>query len=300
MMVAPRFGYTPRGDLRSNEPMSRHTSWRVGGAADQFFVPADRDDLIQFLVTLDPRCPVTWIGLGSNLLVRDAGVRGVVVATHKCFGNMPRVDQNRIYVESGVPGAKVARFSVRNGLTGAEFFAGIPGTFGGALAMNAGAFGSETWDVVTRVDTVDQLGMVRERTPMEFDVEYRSVSLPAGEWFLSGEILLKSGDSESGRQKIKQLLSQRSRSQPIQIANAGSVFRNPAGDHAARLIEVCGLKGLRKGDAVVSTMHSNFIVNEGNATAADIEGLIDNVRNIVVEEQGVQLEPEVRIIGEAV
>lgn len=299
MMTAPSAGYTPRGELRSNELMSKHTSWRVGGPADQFFVPADRDDLIQFLVNLQPNIDVTWIGLGSNLLVRDGGVRGVVIATHKCFTHIKRVNQTRIYVETGVPGAKIARFSVGSGLTGAEFFAGIPGTFGGALAMNAGAFGGETWDVVAKVETIDTFGATRTHSPMEFQIGYRTVSLPKGEWFLSGEILLKPGDSEQGRLKIKELLSRRSDTQPIQIPNAGSVYRNPDGDHAARLIESCGLKGARKGCASVSTMHSNFIVNEGGATAADIEHLIEHVRQTVQEAQGVKLECEVRIIGDA-
>lgn len=297
-MVAPRLGYVPRGELRLNESMSKHTSWRVGGNVDQFFIPADKDDLIQFLIHLEPNLAVTWIGLGSNLLVRDGGVRGVVISTHKCFSHIERIKHNRIYIESGVPGAKIARFSVRHGLSGAEFFAGIPGTFGGALAMNAGAFGSETWDVVTEVQTIDQSGVSRRRTPMQFSIGYRSVSLPPGEWFLSGEILLKSGDSEQGRKKIKQLLSQRSRTQPIQVPNAGSVFRNPEGDHAARIIESCGLKGMRKGGAAVSPIHANFIVNEGGATAADIENLIEHVQHTVAEQHGIQLVREVRVIGE--
>lgn len=299
MMTSPSASYIPRGELLIDEPMSKHTSWRVGGPADQFFVPADRDDLIQFLIHLEPNVEVTWIGLGSNLLVRDGGIRGVVIATHGCFNQIERVNQNRIYIESGVPGAKIARFSVRHDLTGAEFFAGIPGTFGGALAMNAGAFGSETWDVVTKVETIDTSGKTVTRSPMEFEIGYRAVSLPKGEWFLSGEILLKPGDSETGRKKIKQLLLQRSDTQPIQIPNAGSVYRNPEGDHAARLIESCGLKGARKGCASVSTLHANFIVNEGGATAADIEHLIEHVRSTVQEVQGIELECEVRIIGQA-
>ena len=298
MMTSPSTSYIPRGELLIDEPMSKHTSWRVGGPADQFFIPADRDDLIQFLVNLDPGIEVTWIGLGSNLLVRDGGVRGVVIVTHGCLKNIERVNQNRIYVESGVPGAKIARFSVRNNLRGAEFFAGIPGTFGGALAMNAGAFGGETWDVVTKVETIGTTGRTVTRSPMEFDIGYRKVSLPKGEWFLSGEILLTPGEGEEGHKKIKQLLSQRSNTQPIKIPNAGSVFRNPDGDYAARLIECCDLKGTRKGRASVSTLHANFIVNEGGASAADIEYLIEHVRHTVQEKQGIELECEVRIIGE--
>lgn len=299
MMAATSLGYTPRGELRLDEPMSKHTSWRVGGPADQLFTPADRDDLVQFLLNLDAGIAVTWIGLGSNLLVRDAGIRGVVIATHKCFSRIDRIDHGRVYVESGVPGAKVARFSVRNGLAGAEFFAGIPGTFGGALAMNAGAFGAETWDVVAAVDTIDKTGTVRTRKPMEFDVGYRQVSTPPGEWFLSGEILLEPQDPAAGVKKIRQLLSQRADTQPIQSPSAGSVFRNPPGDFAARLIEDSGLKGERQGGASVSTLHANFIVNEGNATAADIEDLIARVRRVVARRHGIELVREVRIAGEA-
>lgn len=298
MMAVNRTVYMPRGELKRNEPMSKHTSWRVGGPAEQFFVPADRDDLIQFLLNLDPATEVTWVGLGSNLLVRDGGIRGAVIATHRCLRHIERKGENRIYVESGVPGAKVARFSAKHDLSGAEFFAGIPGTFGGALAMNAGAFGGETWDVVSRVETIDKLGAVHVRNPMEFDVGYRSVGLAGDQWFLAGEILLEPGDGEVGRQKIKQLLSRRSVTQPIQVPNAGSVFRNPDGDHAARLIESCGLKGVRRGAASVSTLHSNFIVNEGGASAADIESLIEHVQGVVSTDQGVDLMREVRIIGE--
>lgn len=298
MMAAGILEFTPRGELRFDEPMSKHTSWRVGGPADRYFVPADKADLIGFIGALEPNTPVTWVGLGSNLLVRDAGIRGVVVATHKCLNRIEPVGDNRLYVESGVPGAKIARYSTLRNLAGAEFFAGIPGTFGGALAMNAGAFGGETWDVVCKVETLDRSGMSRMRSPMEFTVGYRSVSLPAGEWFLSGEILLKAGDGLQGRQKIKDFLSRRATSQPIQIPNAGSVFRNPEGDHAARLIESAGLKGTRRGAAEVSVRHANFIVNLGNATAADIERLIADVQRKVLETHGVELEREVRIIGE--
>lgn len=224
----------------------------------------------------------------------------MVVATHKCFNRIEKTAADRVYVESGVAGAKLARFSVRSGLSGAEFFAGIPGTFGGALAMNAGAFGSETWDVVAAVDTVDQAGTVRTRHPAEFEVGYRSVSMPRGEWFLSGEIVLRPGDPQWGANKIKELLASRAQTQPIQTPNAGSVFRNPAGDYAARLIEVSGLKGERIGGASVSVVHANFIVNEGTATAADIESLIERVRRVVREKQGIELEREVRIVGERV
>lgn len=299
MMAARRTKFTPRGEIRFDEPMSKHTSWRVGGPADQFFVPADKQDLIEFIRALEPATPVAWVGLGSNLLVRDAGIRGVVIATHKCLKRIEAVGSNRIYIESGVPGAKIARFGASRNLTGAEFFAGIPGTFGGALAMNAGAFGAETWDVVCKVETLDHSGKIQKRSPMEFSIGYRSVSVSSGEWFLSGEILLRSGDGSRGRQKIREFLARRASTQPVQVPNAGSVFRNPERDHAARLIESAGLKGTRQGGAAVSELHANFIVNSGNATAADIEALIDRVRRSVRHTHGIELEREVRIIGDA-
>jgi len=299
MMAAGIKEFMPRGEMRLDEPMSKHTSWRVGGPADRYFVPSDKEDLIGFIRSLEPGTPVTWIGLGSNLLVRDAGIRGVVVATHKCLNVIGAVGDNRIYIESGVPGAKIARYCTMRDLIGAEFFAGIPGTFGGALAMNAGAFGGETWDVVCKVETLDRNGRIRTRTPMEFTVAYRSVSVPAGEWFLSGEILLKSGDGAQGREQIRNFLAQRASTQPIRLPNAGSVFRNPEGDYAARLIESAGLKGTRLGGAAISDLHANFIVNRGNAKASDIEILIKRVQRTVLETHGVELEREVRIIGEA-
>ena len=298
MMAAQRLGASLRGTLRFNEPMSKHTSWRVGGPAEQFFVPADRDDLALFLSGLDADTPVTWIGLGSNLLVRDGGLRGAVIITHKALAAIRKIAARSLYVEAGVPGAKIARFAVKNSLRGAEFFAGIPGTFGGALAMNAGAFGHETWDVVASVETVDRQGDFHRYPRAAFEVSYRSVALPAGEWFVAGELDLAPGDGAAGQQQIRDYLTRRAETQPIQVPNAGSVFRNPANDYAARLIESSGLKGLSHGGAQVSARHANFIVNTGGATAADIETLIDRLQLEVELRTGVHLETEVRIVGE--
>jgi UDP-N-acetylmuramate dehydrogenase len=288
-----------RGEMRHNEPMSKHTSWRVGGPADQFYVPADRDDLISFLHDLSPTTPVTWAGLGSNLLVRDGGIRGVIIATHRGLGDIHLLDDDGTYAEAGVPGAKIARYSVRAGLTGAEFFAGIPGTLGGALAMNAGAFGAETWKVVTSVETVDRTGCVHRRSPAEFEIGYRSVVAPRpDEWFIAAELGLIPGDVEGGRRRIKSLLTQRAQTQPVQIPSAGSVFRNPPGDYAARLIESCDLKGVCEGRACVSQRHANFIENRGGATAEQIELLVRRVQREVEMKHGILLEVEIRIIGE--
>lgn len=286
------------GVWREREPMARHTSWRVGGPADVFYIPADRDDLVNFLQGLAPDTPLTWLGLGSNLLVRDGGVRGVVLCTHGALSGIRFLPPGEIHAEAGVPGAKLARFGAAHDLVGGEFFAGIPGTLGGALAMNAGAFGSETWRCVVNVETVDRNGTVRTRRPEDYEIGYRHVLGPAGEWFLGARLRLAPGDGAKSRAAIRELLLKRARTQPLQVANAGSVFRNPPGDHAARLIETAGLKGLRVGGAQVSERHANFIVNTGTARAGDIETLIERVRAEVECRHGVRLEPEVHVIGE--
>lgn len=286
-----------RGSVREKEPMSRHTSWRVGGPADRYFAPASIDDLSTFLSGLPVGEPVYWVGLGSNLLVRDGGVRGTVISTHGVLSGLERRPDGTVVAEAGVPCAKLARQCVRWGLGSAEFFAGIPGTVGGALAMNAGAFGGETWRHVLSVETMDRRGGMHHRDRGEYRVGYRSVQGPPGEWFLAAEFRFEP-DSAASSADIKALLARRKASQPIGVPSCGSVFRNPAGDHAARLIEASGLKGRRIGAAEVSTKHANFIINTGGATASDIEQLIELVRKTVAEAHGVLLQPEVRIIGE--
>jgi UDP-N-acetylmuramate dehydrogenase len=288
-----------RGNLLLDEPMSKHTSWRIGGPAQRYYQPADADDLALFLSQLPADEPLYWLGLGSNLLVRDGGIRGTVIATSGVVNGLSQLDERTVRAESGVACAKVARFSARAGLAGAEFLAGIPGTMGGALAMNAGAFGGETWQVVTAVETLDRSGQRHRRTPQDFEIGYRHVLVPAGEWFLAAELQLAPGaDPETLQARIKELLARRSDLQPTQLPNAGSVFRNPQGDYAARLIEACGLKGECEGAACVSDKHANFIINTGGATAADVESLIQRVARVVAEQQGVQLQTEVRVIGE--
>ncbi|MHB8454166.1 MAG: UDP-N-acetylmuramate dehydrogenase [Acidiferrobacterales bacterium] len=287
-----------RGTLRPSEPLARHTSWRVGGPADHYYEPADLDDLVRFLQTLPPNEPVCWIGLGSNLLVRDGGVRGTVICVSGRLNQLSMIGADRVRAEAGVACAKLARFCAHNHLSGAEFLAGIPGTVGGALAMNAGAFGGETWKIVSAVETVDRHGQTRMRAPTDYSIAYRSVRGPAEEWFVAGHFAMSAGVAAEGKSLIKSLLTKRGASQPTQLPNAGSVFRNPPGDHAARLIEVSGLKGMCEGNACVSDLHANFIINRGGATAAEIERLIGIVQTRVLATQGVKLEPEVRIIGE--
>jgi len=290
-----------RGQLKANEPMSRHVSWRCGGVADRFYVPADLDDLSAFLRQLPPDEPLLFVGLGSNLLVRDGGWRGTVVMTHAAH-HRPRMEQGLVYADAGVASPKVARFAALHDLEGAEFLAGVPGCVGGALAMNAGCYGGETWDIVERVATIDRSGKVVQRGRGDFDIGYRHCvpQPPREEWFAAAWFRLQRGDGETSRGVIKELLARRIATQPLSLPNAGSVFRNPPQDHAARLIESCGLKGFGRGGARVSEKHANFIVNpHGAARAADIEWLIQHLQRMVYQMKGVLLQTEVRIVGEA-
>jgi UDP-N-acetylmuramate dehydrogenase len=279
-------------------PMSKHTSWHVGGPADLFFSPRDLMDLASFLRQLPPDMPVLWIGLGSNLLVRDGGIRGAVISTHGALTEMERSSATRIRAGAGVPCARIARQCVKWGLGPAEFFAGVPGTLGGALAMNAGAFGGETWRHVIEVEVLDRRGVRHVRTPDDYRVSYRSVVGRADEWFIAArlEFERRPGINESA---IRELMEKRRQTQPIGAWSCGSVFTNPPGDHAARLIEAAGLKGFRIGDASVSEKHANFIVNHGNASAAEVEALMEHVKRTVAEKHHVELNTEVRIVGEA-
>jgi len=294
-----------RGTMRGREPMARHVSWRAGGAADRCYAPADLDDLAAFLRRVPAGEPLLFVGLGSNLLVRDAGWRGTAVLMHGA-ARRPRLLAGRVYAEAGVAAPKVARFAALHDLARAEFLAGVPGTVGGALAMNAGCYGGETWEIIEKALTIDRSGTLRERGRAEFEIGYRSCALRSGgrlgedEWFAAAWFRLPPGEGGAARDKIRRLLARRIASQPLALPNAGSVFRNPQGDHAARLIESCGLKGLERGGARVSEKHANFIVNPaGAARAADIEWLIATVRETVRARTGVDLIPEVRIVGEA-
>jgi UDP-N-acetylmuramate dehydrogenase len=291
-----------RGTLRRNAPIARHTTWRAGGCADLLYAPADRDDLAQFVHALPPALPLTVLGLGSNVLVRDGGIRGAVVLMHDP-GAVLAVADGLIYADAGVASPKLARFAAMHGCAGAEFLAGIPGTVGGALAMNAGCYGGETWRHVARVETLLRDGRFAIRLPDEFAIGYRSVRLvdgsPLDAPFTGAWFRFPQGEVAASRAAIKSLLAKRIATQPLSLPNAGSVFRNPPGDHAARLIESCGLKGCAIGGARVSELHANFIVNpERTARSADIEALIAHVREVVHTCTGVSLEPEVRILGE--
>lgn len=321
---------TLRGTLRHDVAMGKYTSWRAGGKAERMYQPADLDDLQMFLHSVPVGEPIYPVGLGSNLLVRDGGLRGTVLLMHGALTEIRKEQDGSVYAEAGVPGAKLARFAALHDLRGAEFFVGIPGTVGGMLAMNAGCYGSETWEKVLRVQTIDRFGEVHIRTAVEYEISYRHVKRmrdsgsriqdqvsrseeygiqaasaqsrilnpESPEFFVAAWLEFAQGDGEVARQEIKALLSKRMASQPLQQSNAGSVFRNPPGDHAARLIEHSGLKGRKIGGAQVSEKHANFIVNVGTATAADIEHLINEVQATVEQQTGVKLQCEVRIIGE--
>ena len=292
-----------RGTLARNASLARHTTWRVGGAADLLYAPADRDDLSRFVASLPAGIPITVLGLGSNVLVRDGGVRGAVVLLHNP-GAALAVADSLVYADAGVASPKLARFAALHGCADAEFLAGIPGTVGGALAMNAGCHGGETWSHVARVETLSRNGGFEVRTPADYAVGYRSVAHRDGsalcDIFTAAWFRFPVGDVGAGRARIKALLARRIATQPLTLPNAGSVFRNPPGDHAARLIEACGLKGYAIGGARVSELHANFIVNPQRAArAADIEQLIACVRRVVAADTGITLEPEVRMLGVA-
>jgi UDP-N-acetylmuramate dehydrogenase len=295
LALSPAYG----ARVRRGEPLARHTSWHVGGPAEVFFKPRDRADLAAFLRSLPPEVPVHWIGLGSNLLVRDGGVPGVVISTNGTLDALARVGETRVHAEAGTPCARIARECIRWGLGPAEFFAGIPGTLGGALAMNAGAFGGETWAHVEEVETIDRRGAEHVRARSEYRIGYRRVEPPvAGEWFVAATLgFERRPGAHAG--EVRSLLERRKASQPIGEWSCGSVFTNPPGDHAARLIETAGLKGFRVGGASVSEKHANFFINHGEASAADLERLIEHVRATVERVHGVTLHPEVRIMGVA-
>ncbi|HVE49915.1 MAG TPA: UDP-N-acetylmuramate dehydrogenase [Casimicrobiaceae bacterium] len=291
-----------RGTLTADAPLARYTSWHVGGRADWLYAPADRDDLATFMRSRSASEPMLVIGLGSNLLVRDGGVRGVAIVMHDP-GAMLAVQDGLVYADAGAACPKLARFAARHDCADAEFLAGIPGTVGGALAMNAGCYGGETWRHVARVEMLGRDGTFAMRTSDEFAIGYRHVSerdgSPLAAMFTAAWFRFPEGNGPAARQRIKELLKERIATQPLSHANAGSVFRNPPGDYAARLIESCGLKGYTIGDAQVSTKHANFIVNPARrATAADIEALIMHVREVVEHRTSVRLHPEVRIVGE--
>src|SRR5579883_66120 len=298
LLASPQLGKL-RGRLMERQPLADYTSWRVGGPADLVFIPADVDDVAEFLKHLPLDVPVTWLGLGSNVLIRDGGLDGAVIITQGALHNITPLQSNMVRAEAGVSCAQIARYTARLGLAGLEFMAGIPGTVGGALTMNAGCYGGETWQRVHAVETINRAGDIQVRPAADFEVSYRHVKLPEAESFIAGHFTLEAGDKNRLLANIKNLLEKRNAAQPTGLPNCGSVFRNPQGNYAARLIEQCGLKKMAIGGAYVSEKHANFIINDGTAKAADIEALILHVQETVQKQQDVRLIMEVCIMGKA-
>jgi len=287
-------------DLKYNQSLSDYNSWRVGGPAKCLFQPKNIEELKSFLNQLFKSSPdekIFWIGLGSNLLIRDSGFDGTVIITQGTFNQITVLDNNIVRIEAGVACGTAARFCARLGLTGIEFLAGVPGTIGGALAMNAGAHGGETWQYVSQCESIDRKGNIHLRPLSDYQPHYRHVIRPADEWFTAAYFKLIPGDKAESLEKIKTLLAHRAATQPINLPNCGSVFRNPPNDYAARLIEACHLKGFRIGGAAVSTKHANFIINDQNATALDIENLITHIQQVVKDKFNIALIREVQILG---
>ncbi|KTD05964.1 UDP-N-acetylenolpyruvoylglucosamine reductase [Legionella gratiana] len=288
-----------QGTLLYNESLAGYTTWRVGGPAAKLYKPTSIADLSLFLRQIPKTEPLLWLGLGSNSLIRDGGFSGTVILTQGCLKEISLVDAQTVKVDAGVSCASMARFCARNDLSGGEFWAGIPGTMGGALRMNAGCHGGETWQFVVELKTMTRSGEIKIRKPEEYEVAYRHVSGPSDEWFISATFKLNPGNKEISLQVIKDLLAHRANTQPTNEYNCGSVFRNPPGNYAARLIESCGLKGFKMGGAVVSQKHANFIINhQGSAIAADIEKLIHLIQTKVREQTTIELMREVHIIGD--
>lgn len=286
-----------RGELHHQHNLAMYTSWRIGGDAEHFYRPADLEDLQHFLKQLPDNEPLTWLGLGSNVLIRDGGIPGTVILTLNRLNQLSMNPEGLIRAEAGVTCAKLAKYCAKQGLAEGAFFSGIPGTIGGALAMNAGAYGGETWEHVVRVEIMNRHGDISLCDRDKFKIGYREVEGLNEAFFIAGIFKFSSGNVAEAETAIRLLLKKRNESQPIGSYNCGSVFRNPPGDHAARLIETAGLKGYKIGGAEVSQKHANFILNTGNATAADIEQLIDYVARKVREVHGVSLIKEVRILG---
>ena len=278
-----------------NESLSRYTSWKVGGPADIYFTPNDRNELSHFLKLNDGS--ITWLGNGTNILVRDGGVKGVVISTRKSFNKIELMDKSSCKVEAGISCFELAMYATKNNLGPAAFFSGIPGSIGGALTMNAGCFGSETWEFVRSVEVIDRNGEIYHLDPKEFSISYRSVSFPFPLWFLSCDMVFPDRGVTTV-EELKILRDSRLERQPLTENTCGSVFKNPDGNHAGDLIERSGLKGFRVGGCAVSEKHANFIVNDKGATARDIETLIKHIQNTVKDRFGIDLDTEVRIIGE--
>jgi len=284
------------GTVLQDEPLANHTTLGVGGPAHWFFRPDDVESLSAAMLCIPADVALLPLGRGSNLLPPDTGFDGVVLD----LGNLSHIQVNgcELTAECGVRMSRVSRMCADHGLTGLEFMATVPGDVGGGVVMNAGAFGQQVADCLTRIKVLRRDGEVQEFHAEQLEMSYRHTDLPHGSLVLSAEFTLQQSEGDAVRERIRQMRSRRSLTQPLELPNCGSVFKNPPGDHAARLIEAAGLKGHRIGGASISSKHANFIVNESEASSADVLSLIHLAQSTVLDQFGVSLEPEVRMLGE--
>lgn len=288
-----------KGDVRFDEPMSRHTSFRIGGPADVFILPKDLEDLIVILAFAQKQSiPIFVIGQGTNLLVRDKGIRGIVIKLAAYFGGA-KTEGDVVCAGAGVRLGRLVKLAANKSLSGLEFVVGIPGTLGGAIMTNAGLESSCIGDIVRDVQVMLFDGTLETLDSQDLGFDYRSSNLPKTMILLHARLKLHEGNPDEILETMKLFMAQRRSTQPLSLPNAGCVFKNPSGDSAGRLIEMCGLKGRRVGEAVISAKHANFVLNLGGARAADVIRLMDEVRNVVRTRIGVELEPEIEICGEA-
>lgn len=284
-----------RGRILLSEPLRNYTSFRIGGPADYFFEPLDKDDVVKIITYLQQQnTPFLIIGKGSNLLVSDEGMRGAVVNLESGLSNIRMIDTT-VIVDAGVSTARFVDFCIQRGFKGVEMLAGIPGTLGGAILMNAGAYGGEISDYLTEVEILQE-GQVTTMKKDEAGFAYRHSAFQ-GEVILGASFKLPLGDKAEIIKMRRELLVRRNQAQPMNLPNSGSVFKNPPGSFAAKLIEDSGLKGQRSGKAQISERHANFIVNTGGAQATDVLNLIELARNTVFRKFGISLELEVKLVG---
>lgn len=289
--------FLPEMELRFQEPMSKHTSFRIGGGAEVMAFPKNKEELARLLKTsalLD--CKLSILGAGTNVLAPDEGISGLVICLKDCLDGMQQLDDTHIRCMAGVTMARAAVFAAGQGLAGLEFAHGIPGTIGGGLYMNAGAYGGEMAQVCTAVEVMDRQGNLRKLTREQMEFSYRhSVLEDSGEIVISGEFALTPDSPEQIKARMKELIAKRTASQPLNLPSAGSAFKRPVGGYAAALIDQAGLKGFRVGNAAISDKHAGFAVNLGGATAEEVKSLLNQVSDRVYENSGIRLEPEIRI-----